>query len=207
MGKRYERTEVRRQQIADAALAILSEGGLRSFTTQAIADRVGIADGTIFRHFKNKQEIVLAAMSRLEELMFAETELKDADPLLRLEAFFRTQARLLGGDTPMCRLMFSEQFLHAAGDLARTKLLGWRQRNLGMVRVCFEELAADDRTPPGLTPEALVPVLQGMLLTFSLNRMLADSTPPDLDEQIDRCWQTLHALLIPRQQTNGEDQP
>jgi len=38
-----------------------------------------------------------------------------------------------------------------------------------------------------------------MLLTFSLNRMLADSTPPKLDEQIDRCWQTLRTLLIPQQ--------
>lgn len=199
MSKQYERTAVRRQQIADAALAILSESGLRRFTTQAIAARVGIADGTIFRHFKNKQEIVIAAMNRLEELMFAEPELKDADPLVRLEAFFRKRARLLGGDTPMCRLMFSEQFLHAAGDLARTKLLEWRKRNLGIVRVCFEDLAATGRAPPGLTPEALVPVLQGMLLTFSLNRMLADSTPPELDEQIDRCWQTLRTLLIPRQ--------
>jgi len=199
MAKQYERTEVRQEQIADAALAILSESGLRRFTTQAIAERVGIADGTIFRHFKNKEEIVLAAMDRLEGLMFAESDIEGADPLVRLEAFFRKRARLLGGDTPMFRLMFSEQFLHAAGDLARTKLRGWRTRNLDIVRNCFEELAADGRTPHGLTPDALVPVLQGILLTFSLNRMLADSTPSDLDEQIDRCWQTLLALLIPQQ--------
>ena len=58
MAQQYQRSAVRRQQIADAALEVIAELGLRGFTTQAVAARVGITDGTIFRHFKDKQEIV-----------------------------------------------------------------------------------------------------------------------------------------------------
>ena len=53
MAQQYQRSAVRRQQIADAALEVIAELGLRGFTTQAVAARVGITGGTIFRRRDN----------------------------------------------------------------------------------------------------------------------------------------------------------
>ncbi|MBW2211320.1 MAG: TetR/AcrR family transcriptional regulator [Deltaproteobacteria bacterium] len=75
------------RQIAEAALVVIAESGLRRFTTKAIAEKVGIADGTIFHHFNNMEEIVLAAMDQLEDKMFAGGFPADPDPLRRLELF------------------------------------------------------------------------------------------------------------------------
>jgi AcrR family transcriptional regulator len=199
MAQQYERSAVRRRQIADAALEVIAELGLRGFTTQAVATRVGITDGTIFRHFKNKQEIVLAAMDQLEDVMFSEPLPTDSDPVVRLEEFFRSRAALLGGMAPMGRLMFSEQLVHAAGGAGREKLRTWRQRNLAFVGSCLTELADEGRLQPGMAPRELTRVVQGLLLTFSFERMLAETILPDLDKRIDQSWQTLRALLVDRQ--------
>jgi len=54
----------RRSQILDAALAIVHTKGIHSLTLREIADRVGVSEAALFRHFKGKEDIVdsLASM-------------------------------------------------------------------------------------------------------------------------------------------------
>ncbi len=198
MAQQYENREDRVRQIAEAALAVIAESGLRRFTTKAIAEKVGIADGTIFRQFNNKEEIVLAAMDQLETKMFAEGFPEDPNPLKRLELFFRARAALLAGEAPMGRLMFSEQLVHAAGEAGREKLSSWRRRNMAFVGACLQELEAAGRLHPHVRAAQLGVLVQGVLLTFPFERMVSGEESPDLPKRIDDCWETLARLLVIR---------
>jgi len=184
------------RQIAEAALVVIAESGLRRFTTKAIAEKVGIADGTIFHHFNNMEEIVLAAMDQLEDKMFAGGFPADPDPLRRLELFFRARAALLAGEAPMGRLMFSEQLVHAAGEAGREKLNSWRERNMAFVATCLQDLEAAGRLGPGLRASQLGVLVQGVLLTFPFERMVGGEESPDLPKRIADAWETLARLLI-----------
>ncbi|NOX19306.1 MAG: TetR/AcrR family transcriptional regulator [Chlorobi bacterium] len=53
-------TETRQIQIKKAVLEIISEDGLAKLTTRNLAKKVGVSEGAIFRHFKNKNEIILS---------------------------------------------------------------------------------------------------------------------------------------------------
>jgi AcrR family transcriptional regulator len=55
--------EARREMIVDAALPLILEHGER-VTTRQIADAAGIAEGTIFRAFADKDEVVAAVVAR-----------------------------------------------------------------------------------------------------------------------------------------------
>jgi AcrR family transcriptional regulator len=55
--------EERRDQLVDATLALLRVHG-RGVTTKQIAERAGVAEGTIFRVFETKEELVDAAIAR-----------------------------------------------------------------------------------------------------------------------------------------------
>lgn len=189
MAQQYESREDRVPQIARAALELIAESGLRGFTTKAIAAKVGITDGTIFRHFKNKEEIVLAAIDLLEEAMFGEGFPDDEDPLRRLENFFRQRAGLLGQDAALCRLMFSEELPQASGDLGAQKLKSWRDRNMAFVGQCLEELSL----PQELEARDVAVLVQGTLLTFVFER--AKPAPDELEERIERAWRTLAHLF------------
>ena len=196
MPKKYEKTEVRRRQIAEAALDVIAEFGLGRFTAKAVAARVGIADGSIFRHFENKQEIVLAAMDCVEESLFAWTDADAADPWVRLEAFFRHRARMIGGGSPVGRLVFSDQLAQAAGAQGEERVRSWQRRSREFLLECLIELEDRGRLKHGLEPEEIAPIIQGRLLSFMLDRMLSDKEALNLEDRISKAWAALSRLLF-----------
>jgi AcrR family transcriptional regulator len=159
-------TEERRRQIADAALKIIAEQGLGRFTTQAIAAEIGVTDGTLFRHFASKEEIVLAALDRVEEQLFAGFPPDDPDPLARLERFFRFRAALVGANPVIARLAFSEELPHAAGPRGAQQVESWKQRSLDFIVSCVEEAAAQGRLPRGLPVREIGMMVMGTLLAL-----------------------------------------
>lgn len=198
VARHYEPTETRRCQIAEAALQVIAEEGLGRFTTRAIASRVGITDGTLFRHFRDKEEIVLAAMDLLEEEMQAGQPDAIRDPLERLEHLFRHRAAFVGARGAVGRLIFSDQLVHVAGTKGQAKLQSWHTRNIAMLTACARELEREGRLVGGVSVEATVRVVQGMIVTFAVRRTIGLS--PDADkafsEEISAGWSTLRTLLF-----------
>ena len=59
----------RRGEILDAAAPLFAENGFADADMQVLADRVGVAKGTIFRYFPTKRELFFAAIDRgMEQL-------------------------------------------------------------------------------------------------------------------------------------------
>ncbi len=196
MPRQYVPTETRRQQIAEAALQVLAEEGVARFTTRSIAARVGVTDGTLFRHFADKQEIVLAAMDLLEEGLLVDLD-ANGDPVGRLERMFRHRAAFVGTNSSVGRLIFSEQLVHLAGDEGRAKVAGWRMRSLTFMFSALEEASANGATTPDLPIPALAQVIQGVLLTFALRANLGlPESQEDLQARIDAAWATLQTLIF-----------
>src|SRR5688572_6379819 len=57
----------RRSQILDAATRIFAQRGFHNSTIRQIATEAGVADGTIYIYFKNKTELLLGLLNRLNE--------------------------------------------------------------------------------------------------------------------------------------------
>lgn len=191
----YQRTEVRQRQIAEAALHLIAEGGLAAFTTRALAARIEISDGTIFRHFTNKQEIVLAAMRRLEEELLLDTLEDTKDALERIERLFRSRANLLGGQHAIGRLVFSDVLVYAAGDQGMAMWRSWRSRTLALVASALTTLQGHKRVRDDIGVPALVRVFLGMMLTFGNQRAVSGGRVPDLETEIDTAWASIELLL------------
>lgn len=60
----YRSREERRAQIVEATLAILADEGLHALTTSTLAERVGVAEATLFKHFESKDAILAEALRR-----------------------------------------------------------------------------------------------------------------------------------------------
>jgi AcrR family transcriptional regulator len=86
-----------RQRLLVAARELIEEGGYASASVAAIADRAGVASGTVYRHFASKSELFLevfrAVCAGEERAMRAAAD--DAGPgaVDRLEAVLTTFAR------------------------------------------------------------------------------------------------------------------
>ncbi len=63
------RTTVRRQQIVDSIRNIISSKGIEYVTISEIAARIGTSKTAIYRHFKNKQDILSMLIDNIEETL------------------------------------------------------------------------------------------------------------------------------------------
>jgi AcrR family transcriptional regulator len=67
MTRQYKSGDERREEIVRATLAILAEEGLHAWTTSTLADRVGVSEATLFKHFDSKDAILSAALQHQAE--------------------------------------------------------------------------------------------------------------------------------------------
>lgn len=86
--------EERRAAILTAALPLVREHGL-DVTTKAIAEAAGIAEGTIFRVFKDKDELVQCVVDRAFDTGRLERQIAEIDLSLPLEERLLIAARLI----------------------------------------------------------------------------------------------------------------
>lgn len=64
-------TDIRKEQIKEAALDIIYLDGISSFKTKRLAEKIGISEAAIFRHFSSKKEILLDILNDVETQLLA----------------------------------------------------------------------------------------------------------------------------------------
>jgi AcrR family transcriptional regulator len=185
-------TGERRRQIAAAALKILEERGATALTAAELARAVGIADATLFRHFRNMDEIVQAAIDHMHELFFAEFPPKEGEPLERLRSFFLSRLRLVEDRPNLLRLAFTNQLFEIAGQQGFAKLHALAERSRGFVVGCLREARERGEIGAQLSPEALFFVVIGALKTSSFS-LLCPRSEGRLEAA--EIWGTVESLL------------
>ncbi len=55
-------SEIRQKEIKSAVLTIIHRDGLKKVSTKNIANEIGLSEGSIFRHFDSKKDIILSIM-------------------------------------------------------------------------------------------------------------------------------------------------
>jgi AcrR family transcriptional regulator len=80
--------QTKRNHIIQAAIAVVAERGFQRTTIKQIAQKAGVADGTIYNYFPNKEAILMGIVARLTEaemrdIHFAEAEKIDFETFVR----------------------------------------------------------------------------------------------------------------------------
>lgn len=57
----------RRESIIISIIETLNEVGIQNLSTRLIAEREGVSEGTLFRHFKNKNEMMVAVIDHFSQ--------------------------------------------------------------------------------------------------------------------------------------------
>lgn len=184
-------TEERRAQIVEAALRIISGKGVHRLTAQELGREVGIADGTVFRHFKDKAEIVRAAIAHLDGVLFNGFPPADREPLARLRSFFVGRLELMQRLPSVFFAAFSDRLEEAAGDdrhLVRSII----ERSQAFVRQCLVEAQEQGHISRALSPDVLATVVIGTLQANAfLHHRLGGKSPYDPHS----VWQVLENLM------------
>jgi len=79
IGSKHQTAEMRRQQILSAADLVLIEVGIEDFTVDRVAEKAGIAKGTIYKYFKNRDELLSVISIKAASLLLERFKQKSAE--------------------------------------------------------------------------------------------------------------------------------
>ena len=166
----------RRRDVVSAVIELARECSPDGITTHAIADRVGLTHGALFRHFPDKHAMWVAVFDWVEERLGAvvdEAFRKGGDPLEILERVFLAHVRFVSANPGVPRILFHE--LQRPADSAfhervRTLVRGYRAR-LGLLLADAKRAGA---LPAALDEEAaavlFIGTVQGLAVQSTLFR-------------------------------------
>jgi len=104
-------TEIRQEQIKQAVLDIIYTDGLNNLSVRNLADHIGISNANIFRHFKSKQDIILAIIKDVQKDFIGSLRIisnSNSEPEDRLNKFLCRTVKYLTDNKGITMLMFSE---------------------------------------------------------------------------------------------------
>lgn len=119
MAQRLSSVE-RKSQIITATLDIVSEKGFGNITTAEIANRVGISEGAVFKHFSTKAEILQEVLMFIRNtlLPFTQNIAKQAiSPEEKLREILNYKFAFFSQYPGVPKMIFSEQVHLADGQL------------------------------------------------------------------------------------------
>ncbi|MFN4260634.1 MAG: TetR/AcrR family transcriptional regulator [Gemmataceae bacterium] len=195
--------ELRREQIIEAAIAIITEQGLQNLSLSEIETRAGMSRGQLTYYFPTKETILLAVFDRLLEGMCQEvSQVDEAHPAPwdGVSGWERIQLllRCVVGQPPVrpefhyLQYTFLSQIGHRADFRQRLATLyeEWRSR---MAADLTDDWPRDAR-PRSANPRALATFIQAVLHGLTM-QAAADPQSFDRQEMLDLCLDLLGSYL------------
>ncbi|MBK7249840.1 MAG: TetR/AcrR family transcriptional regulator [Gammaproteobacteria bacterium] len=118
---RHLPADERRAATVAAVITLAAEQNPGAITTAAIAERMGLTQGALFRHFQTKETILQAAMAWVTERLLARVDEATrgvASPLEAIEAAFMTHVEFVSEHPGVPRMIFGE-LQHSRESLPR----------------------------------------------------------------------------------------
>jgi TetR/AcrR family fatty acid metabolism transcriptional regulator len=167
------------QRILDAAVAVFAERGFHSSRVSDIAARADVADGTIYLYFKNKEEILMAAINSAFDafMKHARTEIATiASPVEKLHRLAYLHLQAMGSNRNMAivfqmELRQSVRFLEAFSHHQMVEYFG-------LVRNCIREGQQQGIFRPELQEKIAANCFFGALDEMVTSWVLADEDYP-----------------------------
>lgn len=115
MRARKANTQVRRDQIARAALSVVQRHGLRGLSVARLAKTVGVVPSALYRHYPDKASVLRAMTERIAEHLnanLAHARATEGNALERLHQLLIRHVELVITNSAIPRVVFSEELLH-----------------------------------------------------------------------------------------------
>ena len=189
-------SEVRRQQIAEAALVLVAERGLGQLNIAAVARRVGLVPSGIYRHFKSKDEIVLAVLDRIEARMLANVRAaceETPDPVERLRGLLMRHIRMIREGRAVPRIIFSDD-LHSGHPERKVRAQRLVEGYLGQIGQLVREGQEQGKIRPGLDPRTIALMFLGIVVPAGILWHLTDGGF-DVTQHAARAWQVFRGAI------------
>lgn len=172
---RYLPADERRNATVEAVIALAAQQNPVDITTTAIAQKMGVTQGALFRHFPSKDAILQAVMSWVAQRLLSRVDRAAqavASPAAALEAVFMAHIDFVSEHPGVPRLIFGElqrQEQTVPKQLVQTLLVRYGERLRGLL----EAGKARGELDEGLDVQAAAVLFIGTVQGLVMQSLLA----------------------------------
>jgi AcrR family transcriptional regulator len=196
-GNRVDIGAIRREQIVDAAVAVIAEQGMQNLSLSEIEKKVGMSRGQLTYYYRAKEDILLAVFDRLVLLMHQRQPAPPADERRLFDMLGQLLGRLLNDpfahpEFHALHCTFLAQITHRADYRQKLAELyeSWRQ-------MLAEDVANEQRRHPDaqrVNPRAMATIIEAMIHGL-ITQAAADPEAFDAEEVINLCIDMIGTYL------------
>jgi AcrR family transcriptional regulator len=183
------------QDILEAAIKIFSEKSYHGTTTKEIAQEAGVSEGTIFRYFDTKKDILFSVVKMIIE-NHAHQELvkslglvikknKDLELKMFLKAIIKDRVVLIKRNLSLIKVIFFDLQYHP--DILKVWTENIARPMLSALTKIVEEKKKTEEINDSIDSEILVRSLVGSIIFMVLSKYaLYGNNDFDIDYEIDK---------------------
>ena len=188
----------KRRRILDAAVSVFAQNGFYNAKVSQIAKEAGVADGTIYLYFKNKEDILIQVfIDAMDEILRRQDEaLADiADPIVKLRTFIRVHFASVAESRAMAEVITVE--LRQSSKFMRNTDMKPFGRYLSMIARIVEEGVRAEAFAPSSDPRLIARAIFGAVDELALEWAMSDRHS-SLDEASSRVADLFLSGLVRR---------
>ncbi len=189
-------TEVRREQIAEAALQLVSSQGLNRLSVAAVARRVGLVPSGIYRHFRSKDAILAAVLDLIQQRLsenVRQAVAESDDPLEQIRGVLARHVRFIRQGRAIPRIVFADESFTGHPERKQRVQKIFRQYLAHLVDIVRQGQQCG-RIRPELAPETTALLVLGIVIPAGIFWHVSDGGF-DVTRHVERAWQILRSSI------------
>jgi AcrR family transcriptional regulator len=160
----------RKERVILTAIEIIDELGLQGLSTKEIAKRQGISEGTLFKHFRSKNEIILSVLdyfTQYDNDIYASIQLKNMRPVEGLTFYIDSYATYYENYPAITAITQMYDILQYDPDLADKVHVIFNHR-LNLMKQIIENAQTVHEIIPEVDSEMLADIITGTFRALCL---------------------------------------
>jgi AcrR family transcriptional regulator len=189
-------TQVRQAEIVQAALDVIGRLGVNGLTIHEVALAAGMCEANIYRHFRNKQDVVKAVVESIGSQVTsraAQLAGSSGKPLDKLEKVILAHTEMIAKNPGIPRLLFSDGGMVTGGKIAQimnSRIEGFLATLAGLIEAAIAEGALREGVSARETATTIVGIIQ-----FCVLRWIGSQAEGRLVDEVAALWGNFRRLL------------
>ena len=186
-------TEIRREQIAQAALDVIAEQGVAALSVAAVARRIGLVPSALYRHFRRKDQILDAVLELIGKRLMenvAGAQNQGSDAVDRLHLLLVGNVAMIRQNQVILRIVFSEA-IYGHHQAWRTKIQAILQDYLQAITALISDGQRTRQLRTAADPGVVAILFLGLVQPAAILWHISNGRF-DLDRQVMNAWKIFH---------------
>jgi AcrR family transcriptional regulator len=197
-------TEIRQEEIARAALHLISRHGMKGLSMVRVSRHVGLVPSAIYRHFQNKEALFNAVFDLIEQTMqanFLEAWTSSARIIERLHMLLRLNVRMIIQYPAIPRVVFGEG-IYGTDTARRARTYGLIQSYLVRIENAVAAAQRENEIRTDISASVIAAGFWGLIPPAALLWSASEGSY-DITTLVEREWTLFEEIATLHQHRDG----